>query len=77
MEWLTEGFASLQAALFETVFQPLAFAIGLGGVLELVFDRKQVLELDQKESWLVLEFVWYNPHVSTLQTISFQILSQL
>lgn len=38
MEWLTEGFASLQAALFETVFQPLAFAIGLGGVLELVFD---------------------------------------
>ena len=38
MEWLTEGFASLQAALFEIVFQPLAFAIGLGGVLELVFD---------------------------------------
>ena len=38
MEWLMEGFASLQAALFETVFQPLAFAIGLGGVLEVVFD---------------------------------------
>lgn len=38
MEWLTESFAWLQDALFEAVFQPLAFAMGLGGVLEVVFD---------------------------------------
>ncbi len=38
MEWFTDGFAWLQDALFETVLQPLAFALGLGGVLELVFD---------------------------------------
>ena len=38
MEWFSEGWAFLQDALFEAVVQPVAFAIGLGGILEQAFD---------------------------------------
>lgn len=38
MEWLGDLWAQGQDALFEAVVQPLAFALGLGGVLEQAFD---------------------------------------
>jgi sterol desaturase/sphingolipid hydroxylase (fatty acid hydroxylase superfamily) len=38
MEWLLNTFSSAQQALFESVVQPLVFALGLGGWLELAFN---------------------------------------
>ncbi len=38
MDWLVDGFAAGQSVLFESVIQPLAFAIGLGGILELAYE---------------------------------------
>ncbi|MEJ7685792.1 MAG: sterol desaturase family protein [Variovorax sp.] len=38
MDWLTNQFADLQQWLFETVVQPLVFAVGLGGRVEEAFD---------------------------------------
>ena len=38
MEWLSDLMASVQDALFETVVQPLAFALGWGGILEQAFE---------------------------------------
>lgn len=38
MEWLSDSLAWLQDSLFEAVVQPLAFAMGLGGILEQAFD---------------------------------------
>jgi sterol desaturase/sphingolipid hydroxylase (fatty acid hydroxylase superfamily) len=38
MDWFSDGLAWLQDALFETLVQPLAFAVGLGGILEQAFD---------------------------------------
>ncbi|RZL61147.1 MAG: fatty acid hydroxylase family protein [Variovorax sp.] len=38
MDWLADGFATLQQALFEAVVQPLVYAVGLGGRVEEAFD---------------------------------------
>ena len=38
MEWWTDAMAGLQDGLFEAVVQPLAFALGWGGILEQAFD---------------------------------------
>jgi sterol desaturase/sphingolipid hydroxylase (fatty acid hydroxylase superfamily) len=38
MEWLMDGMAWLQDTLFEKCVQPVAFAMGLGGILEQAFD---------------------------------------
>ena len=38
MEWLTDGFAVAHDLLFESLVQPLAFALGLGGILEIAFE---------------------------------------
>ncbi|MBU1358125.1 MAG: sterol desaturase family protein [Gammaproteobacteria bacterium] len=38
MDWLTDQFSNLQQWLFESVVQPLVYAIGLGGRVEQAFD---------------------------------------
>ena len=38
MEWLNDLMASVHAVLFESVVQPVAFALGLGGILEQAFE---------------------------------------
>jgi sterol desaturase/sphingolipid hydroxylase (fatty acid hydroxylase superfamily) len=38
MDWLTELFATMQQWLFETIVQPLVYAIGLGGWVEDAFN---------------------------------------
>ncbi len=38
MDWLSDQFADVQQWLFETVVQPLVYAVGLGGRVEEAFD---------------------------------------
>ena len=38
MDWFADNFAAVQQWLFETVVQPLAFALGAGNLLELAYD---------------------------------------
>jgi hypothetical protein len=48
MDALIDLFASTQEALFEAVFQPLAFALGLASRLEDVYDAT---------GWLLIGFL--------------------
>jgi sterol desaturase/sphingolipid hydroxylase (fatty acid hydroxylase superfamily) len=37
-EWISDTFAALQMGLFETVVQPVAFAVGAGNLLEVAYE---------------------------------------
>lgn len=37
-EWISDTFAVLQMGLFETVVQPVAFAVGAGNLLEVAYE---------------------------------------
>ena len=38
MDWFADNFAAVQQWLFETLVQPLAFALGVGNLLEIAYD---------------------------------------
>ena len=38
MDWLTDSFSAVQQWLYETVVQPIAFALGAGNLLEQAYD---------------------------------------
>ena len=38
MDWFADSFSTVQQWLYESVVQPLAFALGAGNLLELAYD---------------------------------------
>ncbi|MEJ1126458.1 sterol desaturase family protein [Variovorax sp. CCNWLW225] len=48
IDWLTDSFSALQGWFFETLIQPLVFAVGLGGWTEDAFDAT---------GWLLVGFI--------------------